>query len=412
MKKKGIWVAVSVLLVFGLLIGVFGCKAKAPEVAAETVKVACLSPLSGPSAAYQGANQIGGMRLAIKEINDAGGILGGRMVEGIEIDEGYTAEEVISAYKEALSYGVKAIVAGTEAGTTEAALPIAMEADVFVMCGYASCLKAGEPGYWHGVYHIDVYPEQWVRGFKGLVDAAGAKTVAILQLDGGYGYLVTDTFEKIWPPGADVEIIDLVYWTYGATDIGPEVTRVVAGNPDAINLGIWAPARVGEALKKLRELGYTGIISFDIDGMSDYTTEAVGADLTEGTYGIYIWLPDETIKENWEYAKAYEELNGFPPAGHGTTYYTAMKSVLLAMDKAGTADDTRAIAKAMNELDFVTPWGNKIFFFPDGGQMYVPYAGMGVVKDGKFGKAVTLPLSLEKDYNAPFPWYDLYKEGK
>jgi len=405
MKKNILLIPLVLLLIASLV----ACAA--PPVA-ETVKVALLSPLSGPSAAYQGANQIGGMRLAIKEINDAGGILGGRMVEGIEIDEGYTAETVISAYKEAISYEVKAIVAGTEAGTTEAALPIAKEADVFVMIGYASCLKAGEPEYWHGVYHIDVYPEQWVKGFKGLVDEAGAKTVAILQLDGGYGYLVTDTFKKIWPPGGPVEIIDLVYWTYGATDIGPEITRLVAGNPDAINMGIWAPSRVGEALKKLRELNYTGIISFDIDGMSDYTTEAVGADLTEGTYGIYVWLFDETIKENRDYAKAFEELNGFPPAGHGTTYYTAMKSVLLAMDKAGTADDTEAIAKAMNELDFVTPWGNKVFFFPDGGQMYVPYAGMGVVEDGKFVKAVTLPLSLEKDYNAPFPWYELYMEGK
>jgi len=122
MKNKGIGVVVSVVVVLGLVMSVFGCAKPAEPTPAETIKIACVAPLTGGSADLIGRNAFGGMDLVIKEINDAGGILG-RTVEAIKIDEGYTPEETIKSAKEAISYNPDAFIGGQEAGTMDACAP-------------------------------------------------------------------------------------------------------------------------------------------------------------------------------------------------------------------------------------------------------------------------------------------------
>src|SRR3972149_7444791 len=97
MKLKGIWILISVLTVIGL---VGGCAKPAvtqtttqvatqtptvtakPAAPPETIKIGYMLWLSGGMKTL-GETQMKGAKLAIAEINAAGGILGGRMLEGI-----------------------------------------------------------------------------------------------------------------------------------------------------------------------------------------------------------------------------------------------------------------------------------------------------------------------------------------
>jgi len=227
-----------------------------------------------------------------------------------------------------------------------------------------------------------------------------------MSLDGGYGHMVgEDIVPMYWPAGGPVEVTDVIYYLWGATDMGPEVTSLVAGNPEAVFLGLWGEASIGGVMKKLEELNYQGAIFFDVGSLSDEVAKNLGP-IMEGTEGVGSWLPDESDEANWAFTQAFIELNGFVPNDYGAVYYTAMKSILLAMEKAGTAEDDTKIADAMYELDFVHPWGAKFFLFP-GGQMYVPLTHLARVEGGKVVSAMKVPLELS-DYNAPIKWYDAY----
>ena len=64
-----------------------------------------------------GDEMLWGYNLAIDEVNDSGGLLGGRRVIGLQYDEGYGAETVVASAKKALADGVVGIVGGTDATT-------------------------------------------------------------------------------------------------------------------------------------------------------------------------------------------------------------------------------------------------------------------------------------------------------
>ncbi|MFC5992070.1 ABC transporter substrate-binding protein [Limoniibacter endophyticus] len=72
--------------------------------AEKTVKVGLIAPMSGPWA-RQGDLMLKGARLAIKDVNDAGGIksLGGAKLELVEVDTGDTAEKAKNAAQRMVS---------------------------------------------------------------------------------------------------------------------------------------------------------------------------------------------------------------------------------------------------------------------------------------------------------------------
>ena len=83
----------SIGLAAALLAAVFG-----PAQAQQPIKIAFLSSLSGPFTPW-GIQVRDGMKLAIAEINAAGGV-GGRKIELIERDDRNNASEGVTAFKE------------------------------------------------------------------------------------------------------------------------------------------------------------------------------------------------------------------------------------------------------------------------------------------------------------------------
>jgi branched-chain amino acid transport system substrate-binding protein len=419
MKNRS-WLLITVLLAIVMATGSFiGCSSSpnvtptttAPSVTtAPPVKVAVIGEFTGAGYEPEGKNYQGGARLAVKEINDAGGILNGRQVQLIEIPEGYTGDEVISAFKQAISDGVKAIVGGTEAEQDDAALPLALDAKIPTVITIGSIIQGLDPTWNQGlVFHISAYPPQRSVGFKDLVEQRGYKTISVLNLDASYGYQVTDLVKSWWGgPNSPVKILNFVYYPYGSTDPTAQLTKLVQGNPDVVWVGAWGSALVGKCLKTLEQLNYQGDVIFDVLCMNQATADDLGS-LVEGKEGVYEWIPDPNNKANWDFVQAFQSLNGFVPDGSGTATYVGMKSILLAMDKAGTADDANKISKAMFDLDWSTPYGGKKCMFFPGGQFYLPEVGIGIVKDGQWVPETSVSVPLEA-YNSPVNWYQLYQE--
>ena len=114
----------------------------------EPVKIGMIAWLEGV-AKDLGTLLFNGYDLAIKEVNDAGGILGGRQVVGLKADEGFTGDAVVASTKKLIADGVVGIVGGTDATTCVPMKDVAKEdllPLVVTTCGSEKITTEGYPG--------------------------------------------------------------------------------------------------------------------------------------------------------------------------------------------------------------------------------------------------------------------------
>jgi len=116
--KKALIVACAVFLIASLAI--FGC---APRAATPTeqapVKIGVVYYRSAEMKTL-GYPMVQAAKLAVKQINDRGGILGGRRVELLEYDEGFTGESAVTAAKKAIADGCLGVAGYVDATTATA----------------------------------------------------------------------------------------------------------------------------------------------------------------------------------------------------------------------------------------------------------------------------------------------------
>lgn len=93
MKKRFLAAVLAALLVGTSLAG---CQ-QGGEASGDTVKIGGLAPLTGKVANY-GIATNNGIQLAVKKINDNGGILGGKKIDYIYYDEKGDPNEALTAF--------------------------------------------------------------------------------------------------------------------------------------------------------------------------------------------------------------------------------------------------------------------------------------------------------------------------
>ncbi len=138
------WTCVSVALIAVIAL-VAGCASPAappatqPTPAAakgEPIKIGFFSPLTGPTAA-DGQSAFNSAKLAVKLINDAGGIKG-RPLELINYDDAGKPDQAASIARKLIeSDKVIAAISGAYSGPTRAAAPVFQQVGMVMLSSYA-----------------------------------------------------------------------------------------------------------------------------------------------------------------------------------------------------------------------------------------------------------------------------------
>ena len=308
-----------------------------------------------------------GFDLAVKEQNEAGGLLG-REIEVIDYDEGYSADESVASARKAIADGVAGIAGGNDATTCVAMKDVAAEAGIpLVVTACGSELITAE-GY-EGVVHIRAPVKQSQSDSNALSVLArwmieqGYKRVQGVGVDSDWVRLTHDEFTRIFAEEApgDFEYTGMVYFPYGTAEARVEVTKGVGNEPDLLYLGLWGKDVVVNAVQAAREIGYEGDIMINEVVFTPPEVEALG-DLAEGVYSSTGWILDESIPEAAAFSEAYEAEFGAPPDWWSELGYTAAKQLMAAIEAAGTTDYA-AVAPLMNdEHGFTTPRGKPLRF--------------------------------------------------
>lgn len=314
--------------------------------AAETIKIGALYGVTGGMSSID-APGMNGMKLAAKQINAAGGVLG-KQIELIAID-GKTdqtattnaASEMINVHKVvaigglndstfALAAGPIAQQAGIPFVTAGATLPSLPEqvGDFFFMAPFGDDAQA---------YAIADYA----------IDDLGAKT-AYMLVDQAYDFttaLAKFFKERFTGRGGTIVLEDI--YKSGDTDFSAQIAKVKALDPQPDVLFISAvPSEAGLTTKQFREAGLKQPI---ISGDGFDTTliaEVAGENADDVYYSTHAGLdnPDPKVQN---FVKAYtEEYGRGPENAFAALGYDTMNLIADAIKRAGSTDP-KAIRDAL-----------------------------------------------------------------
>jgi ABC-type branched-subunit amino acid transport system substrate-binding protein len=198
------------------------------------LKIGSILPQTG-SLAFLGPPEFAGFNLAVKDINDAGGVLG-KPVEGIEGDSGdATTDTANQTVDRQLSQNVDAIIGAASSGVSLTVIDKITAAGV-VQFSPANTSKRLSTYDDKGLY-FRTAPSDILQGavLGELIAGDGNATVAIVARNDAYGTgLAEDTTAALEEAG--VEVVETKIYDEKAATFDAEVAAVKAAAPDAVLL--------------------------------------------------------------------------------------------------------------------------------------------------------------------------------
>jgi branched-chain amino acid transport system substrate-binding protein len=334
----------TVCVLVGLLLSVLPY---GQALAAEPIKVGGMYNVTGGMSSID-APGLNGMKLAAKQINEAGGLLGGRPVEVIAIDGKTDQTAVTNAVSEMINvHGVVAIGGLNDSTYALAAGPIAQAAGIpFVTAGATlPTLPETIGDYFFMTPFGDNIQAYAVAQFA--VDDLKAKT-AWLLVDQAYDFttaLASFFKERFTALGGQIVLEDK--YQSGDTDFSAQIARLKALSPQPDVLFVSAiPNEAGITTRQIREAGLAQpILSGD-----GFDTPLIGEVAGENADAVYysthasLENPDPVVQNfvkayQAEYGTAVE--NAFAALG-----YDMMNQIADAITRAGSAEP-KAIRDAL-----------------------------------------------------------------
>ncbi len=249
-----------VLLVFMILFA-FGLSTSA--VAEEVIKIGGLFSLTGALSPY-GPPIADAAKLAVKHINEAGGVLSTKL-EFVVRDTGTAPAMGRDAAAKLLEIDkVPAIIGALSSGVTVAASSIAIAGEVVQISPASTSPMLTDLEDNDYVFRTCVSD-----ALQGVVQATlainlGYKTVSVIYVNNPYGKGLADVFKENFEAG-EGEVLAMVPYEEAKPSYRGEVEAALEGSPDAINL-IGYPVDGNKMLIETIELGYEGEYIFP-DGM-------------------------------------------------------------------------------------------------------------------------------------------------
>jgi branched-chain amino acid transport system substrate-binding protein len=295
-----------------------------------------------------------GAQVAVKVLNDKGGILG-KQIEFINVDGKSDPVVVGNAAVELIDAGADVILAPCD---FDFGGPASREAQEAGLVGISLC--ASDPLYssW------SLGDKQFTLSMWNTTMGATAAEYAIEERGWKTAYVVTDQFiaytkslskyfvEHFQALGGDILLEDT--YTNGDMDFSAQLARLQAleQRPDVIFVSSYGQD-IGMIIRSLREVGYDAPIlggdSYDDPAM----IEALGQRLGNDIYFVtHTWMGEQGHPDMPEFIELYTEMFGEEPdTSFVATGWDAVMMLAQAMETAGTTEGA-ALAKALEEGEF------------------------------------------------------------
>ena len=319
------------------------------------LRIGGIFSLSGDVAVY-GMECRDGVDLAVKQINEIGGINGKQIAIITEDDEG-NPEKTMNAYKKLTSKdGIKIIIGSLTSGCTKAITAQAQAQKVLQIAPAATEPSITDAGkYIFRTCFID--PFQGVVGGKFSYENLGKRNAAILyDVTNDYCVGLSENFKSEFTKLGGVIVAEESY-SKGDKDFNAQLTKIKQANPDVVYLPDYYNT-VSLIAKQLRAQGIdTPIVG--ADGWGGIIGTA-GEEVTNGFYSDH-YSPDSTEPVVRKFVDDFKTSYGRIPTSFAALGYDCVWLLKDAIELAGTDSDNDAIVAAIEGLNGSYVTGNLTF---------------------------------------------------
>ena len=365
--------------IMAVIAAVFFAGAASAAFGADKVKIGVMYSLSGPGSVL-GELQMEGAKLAIQEINDAGGIkVGGKsmMIEGIYRDDETNPQVAIRRLKEmAQGKGAKILVGGTFGHVSMALNGESKKTKVFLMTTNGVPEKYFEKKEKSATaLNIMATSESAGRGAAGYI--AGpmkAKKIACFMPDYVIGQTTYTGFEAVIKDHAG--IASEVFWVPVKTaDMTPYLIKVKEYAPDVLFMGSWGGDAIN-ALKATNEMGLAKNLKIFHFWLANVFATGIPAEAMAGIWGQMFWYWDmtgfkdaEVVAATKAFSDRYIAAYKSPPDPYAMAAYAGIKETARAISLSGEVDPKKMYAALMAAPEWTGPKG-KATWRVDGRPVY------------------------------------------
>jgi len=338
-----------VIVALSLLIaGIIGC---APAKPAGTIKVGCVLSMTG-LLGPMGQDMMAAARLAVKEINEADGLLG-KQVQLIEEDDGTEAAKCLERVKKLVEIdGVKVLVGAMTSGAAMAIGPYLATKSVLVVTPSATSPALSEQ-YW----------KNWL--FRSTPhDAFQGEVLAQVVLEKGFTRLATIVQDNPYGVGLEKALIDAlskagwkgqhvatIHFDQTKADYRTELETIKGNNPDVVLAVTYSEDGI-ILFRQALEMGLDNIAWLGCDGnygdgmfADPRAAEFMEKAIIAGTRAAGT-PPGATYEK---FAAAYKAATNKDSSVYCDTTYDAVWLLAKSIQKAGT-DDGAAVRDALLQI--------------------------------------------------------------
>jgi branched-chain amino acid transport system substrate-binding protein len=346
----------AVLASLGLVVA--GCSSDGGD-ASGPLKIGSLLPETG-NLAFLGPPEFAGVDLAVKDINDAGGVLG-NPVEHLRGDSGDTSTDIAQQTVDAhIAAGVSAIVGAASSGVSLTVIdkittagivhfsPANTSPDLTTYADDGFYFRSAPPDTFQGA----VLGQLMAQDISGQ-EAGGSGNAVFMNLDDAYG----NGLAKYAIAAFSGTSTNIVY-NPQAAEFSADVAKAKAANPDAIAIiGFDETTKVLAELIK-QGLGPNRVKTYLVDG--NLSSQAY-KDLPAGIMkGVKATLPGVLASEDLK-TRLLEVDPALTDFSYAPESYDAVVLIALAAEQGGATDGTTI----RDNLQAVSAGGTKCYTFAE-----------------------------------------------
>lgn len=314
---------------------------------ATTVKIGGIGPLTGAYANY-GLSEKNGAELAVKEINEAGGIAGKQIELSYQDSQG-ESESAVNAYGKLMDWGMEVSLGCVLSGGNASVVAAARDDDVLLITPSGSadkCIDGNDKAF--RVCFYDSY--QGAAAAQYIKDNNMVDTVGILyQSDNDYSVGLYNAFvAKCGELG--ITIAETQTFTSSTnTDFSTQVSALVSSGVKLVFIPLYAE-EASTFLTQAHGKFADDVYFFGADGLDGILGKVKqDTSLANNVLMLTPFAADNPAENVQSFVKKYQEAYGATPDQFAADAYDAIYAIKAAVEKAGSTSGA-ALASALTSL--------------------------------------------------------------
>ena len=317
-----------------------------------------------------------GWKLAVDEINNAGGI-NGKPLEILSRDNKGSPPEAIKIMEEYKNReGIKIVIGTIFSHVGLAASDFAKQNEMLLFRGYAGTSKLLTEGGHDRYFQIMAPSTVWSGILAEKAVQSGKKRWAFIAADYELNRTLIDDFQKAAKQNnPSIEFVETQWYPIGKLEAGSSIQAVNRAKPDGLFVASFGP----DYLKLVREGRKRGlfkdrIVISPFAGNASYI-RPLGKEAPEGWFSCRGYPVDKlTGPEQKKFVDAYEKAYGEKPVNAAFYGYSVVTVLAKAIEAVG-GDDPQAVARYIHSKPFDLP-GGQLSFRADGSSTLGEWCGM------------------------------------